>query len=99
MLSSKVEDPWSSLIRVVEIYRRKIMTYSKLTPSIYHPMRENKWTGTNWSKVEKTIENLQHRITKATEKGEHRKVRNLQRLLIRSFSARLKAVRIVAQEN
>ena len=75
------------------------MNHSQLTHSIYHPIRENKWTGISWSKVEKTLENLQHRITKATENGEYRKVRNLQRLLIRSFSARLKAVRIVAQEN
>jgi RNA-directed DNA polymerase len=67
--------------------------------SIYHPLKEDRWTGVNWSKVEKTIEILQHRITKAMERGQHRKVRDLQRLLNRSFSARLKAVRIVAQEN
>ena len=53
----------------------------------------------NWFKVEKTIANLQHRITKATECGNYRKVRNLQRLLNNSMSSRLKAVRIVAQEN
>ena len=67
--------------------------------SIYHPFKEQQWTGVNWSKLEKTIENLQHRITKATQRSEHRKVRNLQRLLTRSLSARLKGVRIVAQEN
>lgn len=67
--------------------------------SIYHPTKETQWTGINWSKVEKTIDKLQHRITKATENGEHRKVRDLQRLLNRSISARMKAVRIVAQEN
>ena len=68
--------------------------------SIYHPTKEDTWTGVNWSKVETTIENLQHRITRAAEQGQHRKVRNLQRLLIKnSLSAKLKAVRIVAQEN
>jgi RNA-directed DNA polymerase len=72
---------------------------SKIQP-IYHPSKEDTWTGVNWSKVEKTVENLQHRITKAAEKGDYRKVRNLQRLLSkRSLSASLKAVRIVAQEN
>ena len=70
-----------------------------VSQSIYHPFKEQQWTGVNWSKVEKTIENLQHRITKATERKEHRKIRDLQRLLNRSVSARLKAVRIVAQEN
>lgn len=72
---------------------------SNVSQSIYHPFKEKQWTGVNWSKVEKTIENLQHRITKAMERGEHRKIRDLQRLLNRSLSARLKAVRIVAQEN
>ena len=69
-----------------------------VSQSIFHPFK-NQWTWVNWSKVEKTIENLQHRITKATERGEYRKVRDLQRLLNRSLSSRLKAVRIVAQEN
>ena len=68
--------------------------------SIYHLSKEDTWTGINWSKVEKTVENLQHRITKAAERGQYRKVRNLQRLLTkRSLSASLKAVRTVAQEN
>ena len=71
----------------------------EVSQSIFHPFNENQWTGVNWSKVEKTIANLQHRITKATECGDYRKIRNLQRLLNRSLSARLKAVRIVAQEN
>lgn len=69
------------------------------TRSIYYPSRSNKWTGVDWFKVEKTISNLQHRITKATESGNYRKVRDLQRLLNNSMSSRLKAVRIVAQEN
>jgi RNA-directed DNA polymerase len=70
-----------------------------LGQSIYHPSKENTWTGVRWSKVERTVKTLQHRITKATEQGEHRKRRDLQRLLNHSLSARLKAVRIVAQEN
>ena len=69
------------------------------TRSIYYPSKPNKWKGVNWLKTEKTISILQHRITKATENGDYRKVRNLQRLLNNSLSARLKAVRIVAQEN
>lgn len=69
------------------------------TRSIYYPSRSDKWTGVDWFKVEKTISNLQHRITKAAESGNYRKVRNLQRLLNNSISSRLKAVRIVAQEN
>lgn len=75
------------------------MTDAKLNQSIYHLSKENTWTSVSWCKVKKTIETLQHRITKATERGDYRAVRNLQRLLNRSLSARLKAVQIVAQEN
>lgn len=71
----------------------------KNASSIYHPFKKNHWAGVNWLKAEKAVTNLQHRITKANKRGEHRKVRDLQRLLNRSLSARLKAVRIVAQEN
>lgn len=76
-----------------------VLTKSKIQ-SIYHSSKENTWTNINWSKVEKTIENLQYRITRAAELGQHRKVRSLQQLLTKnSFSAKLKAVRIVAQDN
>nr|YP_010338055.1 putative reverse transcriptase/maturase [Erythrolobus coxiae]UNJ17640.1 putative reverse transcriptase/maturase [Erythrolobus coxiae] len=66
--------------------------------SIYHPLKVDQWNGVNWNKVEKTIALLQHRITKATKDGNYRKVRNLQRLLLTSMSARLKAVRLVTRE-
>lgn len=77
------------------------MTLNNLTnlTRIYSPSRSNKWPGVDWSKIEKTISNLQHRITKATESGDYRKVRNLQRLLNNSISHRLKSVRIMAQDN
>jgi RNA-directed DNA polymerase len=71
----------------------------KTFQSIYHPFKEKKGTGVNWSKVEKTVTNLQHRITKATERGKYRNIRDLQRLSNRSIATRLKSVRIVAQEN
>lgn len=77
------------------------MSMNNLHPgrSIYYPSKSNKWTGDDWFKIERTISNLQHRITKAAERDEYRQVRNLQRLLNNSISARLKAVRIVAQDN
>ncbi len=66
---------------------------------LFYPSKEPQWTSTRWKKVENIIANLQHRIAKATLEGNYRKIRNLQRLLVRSLSARLKAVRQVAQEN
>ena len=62
--------------------------------SIYHPSKKNQWADINWSKTQKTIVNLQNRITKATEQKNYRKVRDLQRLLKRSLSARLKAIQL-----
>ena len=35
--------------------------------SIYHSSKSKTWAGVYWSKVEKTVENLQLRITKAAE--------------------------------
>ena len=67
---------------------------------IYHPTKEDTWTGVNWSKVEHNVEKLQHRITRAAQRGQYRKVRDLQRLLTKnSLSASLKAVRVVAHKN
>lgn len=63
--------------------------------SIYHPSKEDQWTNINWSKVDKTIKNLQNRIAKAAKNGEIHRMKNLQRLLTYSISARLKAVQTV----
>lgn len=65
--------------------------------SKYHLSKEDTWTSVRWS-IEKTIEHLQHRITKATQRRDYDTVRKLQPLLTRNLSARLKAVR-VAQKN
>lgn len=71
----------------------------KLNQSIYYPSKENTWLGINWYKVDKNIEILQHRITKATERGNVRAIRHFQRLLMGSLSARLKAVQIISEES
>nr|YP_010338115.1 putative reverse transcriptase/maturase [Erythrolobus coxiae]UNJ17700.1 putative reverse transcriptase/maturase [Erythrolobus coxiae] len=75
------------------------MIKSKKSQSIYYPAKEKQWTGIKWSKVNKTIENLQYRITKAIKHNQYRKARNLQRLLNRSISTRLQAVKIVSRNN
>lgn len=67
--------------------------------SLFYPSEKPQWTFTRWKKAESIIAKLQHRIAKATLEGDHRKIRNLQRLLVKSLSARLKAVRQCSQEN
>jgi RNA-directed DNA polymerase len=46
-----------------------------------------KWADINWSAVEANVRRLQGRIYRAAANGEHAKVKNLQKLLVRSLSA------------
>ena len=57
------------------------------------------WITVNWSQVQRTVFRLQQRIYRASQRGDNRTVQSLQRLLIKSWSARLLAVRRVTQEN
>src|SRR5216684_4784367 len=53
----------------------------------------------DWRTVETTVRRLQERIYRATERGDRRKARSLQQLLVRASSAKLLAIRRVTQEN
>ena len=55
------------------------------------------WHSINWSKVERHVRTTQTRITKATQGNDWRRVKALQRSLIRSFAARASAVRRVTE--
>ena len=57
------------------------------------------WNTIPWKRVQRTVFTLQKRIYRASRRGDVRAVRKLQRLLMRSRSARLLAVRRVTQEN
>lgn len=57
------------------------------------------WNTTNWRKLEKYVFKLQKRIYKASERGDLKAVRRLQKTLTRSWSAKMLAVRKVSQEN
>ncbi len=50
------------------------------------------WLHIDWTKVKRTVRRLQERIVKAFQQGEFRKVKDLQRLLRKSYHARLLAV-------
>ncbi|MGD1713138.1 group II intron reverse transcriptase/maturase [Dapis sp. BLCC M172] len=58
-----------------------------------------KWRDINWRRVEKNIFKLQKLIYRASSRGEIRKMRKYQRLLTKSYYARLLAVRRVTQDN
>lgn len=57
------------------------------------------WTGINWEPVKKKVKNLRQRIYRASRDGQWNKVRSLMKLMLRSYSNLLLAVRRVTQEN
>jgi RNA-directed DNA polymerase len=61
------------------------------------PMME--WKDLPWRKLERKVFKLQTRIFKASQNGDERSVRRLQKTLMRSWSAKCLAVRRVTQDN
>jgi RNA-directed DNA polymerase len=57
------------------------------------------WQALPWKEFQCNVRRLQQRIYQAERRGNWKRVRNLQRLLLRSWSARCLAVRQVTQEN
>jgi RNA-directed DNA polymerase len=57
------------------------------------------WNAIDWRKVEKSVNNLRRRIFWASKEGDHRKVRSLQKLMLRSKANTLQSVRRVTQIN
>jgi len=57
------------------------------------------WSDINWTGVERIVKRLQGRIFRAARRGDHAKVKNLQKLLARSASAKLLAIRKACQQN
>ena len=61
------------------------------------PMYE--WKDIPWRKIERNVFKLQKRIYQASRRGDVKAVHRLQRLLMKSWSARCLAVRKVTQDN
>jgi RNA-directed DNA polymerase len=57
------------------------------------------WSSIDWAAAERNVRRLQERIFRASQNGKHAQVKNLQRLLVRSRSAKLLAIRRVTQIN
>src|SRR5438105_12087333 len=68
-------------------------------PKPPRPKSETDWNTVNWRKANKVVKNLRQRIFKASRQGDLKKVRSLQKLMLRSYSNRLVAVRRVTQVN
>jgi RNA-directed DNA polymerase len=57
------------------------------------------WDVVNWRSVERDIQRLRQRIFAAEQAGDRRKVRSLQRLMLRSWSNTLVSVRRATEQN
>src|SRR5438270_6678272 len=61
--------------------------------------RQTDWNAIDWHKTNRIVRNLRQRIFRATQEGNLKKVRSLQKLMLKSYSNRLVSVRRVAQLN
>ncbi len=66
---------------------RRIENYSEL------------WKQADWKQFCKVLFRLQHRVWKAVRTGDMAKARNIQKLILKSHSARMLAIRQVTQLN
>ena len=62
-----------------------------------HPATD--WNAIDWRKANRKVVNLRQRIFRASREGNLKKVRSLQKLMLRSYSNTLVGVRRVTQEN
>ncbi|PSB14205.1 group II intron reverse transcriptase/maturase [filamentous cyanobacterium Phorm 46] len=61
--------------------------------------RLENWNQVNWRKINKAIRNLRQRIFRARRLGNFRKLRSLQKLMLRSYANLLLSVRRITQTN
>ncbi len=61
--------------------------------------KDTNWQSVNWQIANRVVKNLRRRIFKATRSGRWKTVRNLQRLLMKTYSNILLAVRRCTQQN
>ncbi|MFE1961557.1 group II intron reverse transcriptase/maturase [Streptomyces sp. NPDC059479] len=57
------------------------------------------WHSIDWARCEENVRQLRLRIFKASQEGDHKRVRNLQKLMLRSHSNTLVSVKRVTQQS
>ena len=73
-------------------------TYIKINKSATAPQVYD-WNSINWRKIYKYVKKLRQRIFHAEQLGQTRKIRKLQRLMIRSKANLLLSIKRVTQIN
>ena len=69
------------------------------TTDVSVTIENSDWHDVNWRKANRIVRQLRQRIFKATQNGDIKKVRLLQRLMLRSYSNVLVSVRRATQDN
>ena len=72
---------------------------TKVMDNVEFIRQEYEWSELPWKKFEKVLYKLQKRIYQASKRGDVKNVRRLQKLLLKSRSAKLISVRKVTQDN
>ena len=67
------------------------------TPAV--PLRNAQWETLNWGKITRYVKRLRQRIFRAEQLGQKRKVRKLQRLMLRSKANLLLSIKRITQIN
>ena len=80
------------LLHGLYVHSKKLMTKTEITSQV-------EWKDVNWALAEWTVFKLQKRIYRASQRGEVKLVRRLQKMVVKSRYAKLIAVRKVTQEN
>jgi RNA-directed DNA polymerase len=68
-------------------------------PSANGPVRPTDWSTVNWRRAQRNVRNLRQRIFRASQAGDLKKVRSLQKLMLRSYANTLLSVRQITQIN
>jgi RNA-directed DNA polymerase len=69
------------------------------TTDVSVTIENSDWHDVNWRKANRIVRQLRQRIFKATQNGDIKRVRSLQRLMLRSYSNVLLSVRKATQDN
>lgn len=70
-----------------------------IAPSVNETPKPTDWSTVNWRQANRRVRNLRWRIFRASQEGDLKKVRSLQKLMLRSYSNTLMSVRQVTQIN
>jgi RNA-directed DNA polymerase len=75
------------------------MTDAQIPATVREATQQRAWTDIDWNANRRLVRNLRQRIYRASREGNHRKVRSLQRLMLKCQANRETSIRRVTQIN